>query len=118
VSLFAGGCSEPPPRYDPETFREEVTRLIDAKQYAVAVAFLDSVDIKRQAEFDRTGYIAVGEIMIVLPGVDRTVDYDRSRDWFMPGTSDVVEDGNWQRAATEFAAAYNQHRSRDKPPPR
>jgi len=98
------------PTYSPETFRRDVSDLISSKRYSNAVAFLRTVDPKRQAFHDETGYYAVGEDLIVLPGVDPTVVYDRNRDWQFPGTSDAVEDLAWQRAATDFAVRYNQNR--------
>jgi hypothetical protein len=50
--------------------------------------------------------LAVAEDAIVLPGLPELAadEYDY---WCFPGTSDVIEDVDWQRAATEFAAAYN-----------
>jgi hypothetical protein len=109
-SLFVVGCAESPPPYSPESFRTDIERLIQAKRYALATAYVKSVDPARQAAFDKAGYLAVGEDAIVLPGVDSPIRYDRSRDWFMPGTSDAIEDEAWQRAARKFAAAYNQKR--------
>jgi hypothetical protein len=108
--LFLIGCSEPPPAYDPASFRGAVQALIDAKKYGVAVAYLRSADAGRQAVFDEAGYLAVGEDAIVLPGVNAQIRYDRTRDWLMPGTSDAIKNVEWQRAATEFAAAYNRAR--------
>jgi hypothetical protein len=108
--LLLGGCAESAPPYFPESFRTEIIRLIQAKRYDVASAYLRSADPARQVEFDKAGYLAVGEDDIVVPGIDANVRYDRSRDWFMPGTSDAVENKAWQRAATHFAAAYNQKR--------
>jgi hypothetical protein len=110
IVLLLGGCAESPPRYSPESFRTEIERLIQAKRYDLATAYVRSADPGRQAAFDKAGYLAVGEDDIVLPGVDPKVTYDRSRDWFMPGTSDAIENEAWQRAATKFAAAYNQKR--------
>jgi hypothetical protein len=108
--LSLGGCAESTPPYSPGSFRTEINRLIQAKRYDVAIAYLRSADPERQAAFDKAGYLAVGEDDIVLPGVDATVRYDRSRDWFMPGTSDAIENEAWQRAATKFATAYNKKR--------
>ena len=48
--------------------------------------------------------------MILLPGVYPEVEYDRARDWEMPGTSDAIEDTEWQRAAGDFAERYNRLR--------
>jgi hypothetical protein len=112
--LLLGGCRgmrESPPPYSPESFRTDIKRLIQARRYDLATAYVRSADPARQAAFDKTGYLAVGEDDIVLPGLDPEIRFDRSRDWFMPGTSDAVEDEAWQRAATRFAAAYNQKQS-------
>ena len=121
VILFLSGCAESgpkiqPPDYRPETFRETVTELIRGGQYDVAVAYLESADPEQQVRYDEAGYIAVAQDLIVLPGVE--IDYDRSRerDWVMPGTSDAVESMDWQRAATEFAKAYNLKRREDSQP--
>ena len=108
--LLVVGCAESPPPYSPESFRSDIEGLIQVKRYSLATAYVKSADPARQAAFDKTGYLAVGEDDIVLPGVDSTIQYDRSRDWFMPGTSDAIEDEAWQRAATKFAVAYNQKR--------
>jgi hypothetical protein len=93
-----------------ESFRTELARLINAGDFEGAVAFLRSSDPARQAAFDKTGYLAVGEDMVVLPGVRSGVRYDPARDWFIPGTSDVVRNPIWQQEAREFAAAYNKNR--------
>jgi hypothetical protein len=108
--LLVVGCAQSPLPYSPESFRTDVGRFIQAKRYDLATAYVMSADPARQAAFDKTGYLAVGEDEIVLPGVDSPIRYDRSRDWFMPGTSDAIEDKAWQCAATKFAAAYNQKR--------
>jgi hypothetical protein len=96
--------------YNPATFRADITRLISAKQYRQAVALVKSADVDRQLVADRDGYIAIGMDMILLPGVYPQIEYDRSRDWEVPGTSDVIEDGEWQAVATEFAERYNLRR--------
>ena len=64
----------------------------------------------RHATYDKSGYLAVGEDMIVLPGVDPKVSFERSRDWYIPGTQDAIEDMSWQKAATRFAEQYNRIR--------
>jgi hypothetical protein len=97
--------------YNPESFRADITKLISARRYAAAVAYVESADAKRQAAYDKTGYVAVGEDMIVLPGVYPRVDYDDSRDWYMPGTQDAIEDMAWQKAATRFAEQFNRIRA-------
>ena len=107
--LFAVGCGSavPPAIYDPATFREEVTRLIDAKRYDDAVLLVAAADVDRQAAHDANGYLAVGEDLIVLPGVYPEIDYDPERDWYFPGTQDAIQHAGWQDAATEFAERYN-----------
>ncbi len=96
---------------DPATFRADVEFLIEARDYRGAIAQLKRVNPAELAACEESGYLAVGEDMIVLPGVDAKIRYDENRDWFLPGTSDCVEDMPWQRAATEFARQYNEHRS-------
>jgi hypothetical protein len=112
----AAGCVDmtPVPPYSPVSFRADVTQLIDAQAYRAAVAYLRSASPTAQAAFDGQGYLAVAEDMIVLPGAKGRVDFDPSVDWEFPGTSDAMMDMAWQRAATEFAAAYN--RARDRQP--
>lgn len=100
--------------FRPETFREDVNSLIAQKEYAAATEYLSSANAVQQAQFDKVGYFAVGEDAIVLPGIDPSIIYDRERDWFMPGTSDAIEDITWQQAATTFAEKYNRARLRDK----
>ncbi len=96
--------------YDPATFRTDITRLISAKQYRQAVTLVKAADVDRQLVADGDGYIAIGMDMILLPGVYPQIEYDRARDWDVPGTSDVIEDGEWQDVATEFAERYNLRR--------
>jgi hypothetical protein len=96
--------------YDPSTFRADITRLISAKQYRQAVALVKAADVERQLAADRAGYMAIGLDMILLPGVYPQVEYDPSRDWYVPGTQDAIEDGEWQNAATGFAERYNLRR--------
>jgi hypothetical protein len=98
--------------FRPETFREDVNSLIAKKEYAAATEYLNSVNAAQQAQFDKIGYLAVGEFGIELPGVAPSIFYDRERDWYVPGTSDAIEDVSWQKAATEFAERYN--RARDE----
>jgi len=100
--------------FRPETFREDVNSLIAQKEYAAATEYLNSANAVQQAQFDKTGYLAVGEYGIELPGVAPSIFYDRDRDWFMPGTSDAIEDIAWQQAATTFAEKYNRARLRGK----
>lgn len=119
--LLAVGCSHAgsvgeapsasPIFYDPATFREEITRLIDAKRYDDAVLLVAAADVDRQVAHDARGYLAVGEDLIVLPGVYPEIDYDRERDWYFPGTQDAIEHAGWQDAATEFAERYNRRRA-------
>lgn len=97
--------------FRPETFREGVNSLIAQKEYAAATEYLNSANAVQQAQFDKTGYLAVGEDGIELPGVAPSIFYDRERDWFVPGTSDAIEDVSWQNAATEFAERYNRTRA-------
>src|SRR5690606_25175507 len=101
AALGCGKANQTPPG-SPETFRADVEFLIEAGDYRRAVARLESTDHADLAAYDQTGYLAVGEDMIVLPGVDPKIIFEADRDWFIPGTSDVVEDMKWQRAATEF----------------
>jgi len=98
-------------RYDPQTFRADVTRLVNAGQYASATALVKAADIDLQLRADGTGYVAVGQDMIVLPGLYPNVAYNRARDWYIPGTQDAIQDVAWKNAATEFARRYNQRRA-------
>lgn len=76
------GCGRSKPNsphvgaYDPATFRADLHSLVDAREYGRAVAYLESSAPARQAEYDKTGYLAAGEVLIVLPGVDPKIDYD------------------------------------------
>ena len=100
-----------PVAYVPATFRADITRFVTAGQFNNATALVNAADVDRQLKFDAAGYLAVGEDMIVLPGVYPNVNYDPKRDWYMPGTQDAIQDGAWQAAATEFAKRYNLQRA-------
>lgn len=116
VALALWGCYERPtasptsPKYDPISFRVDITRLISAKQYRQAVALVKAADVDRQLAADGAGYMAIGEDMILLPGVYPQVEYDASRDWYVPGTQDAIQDSEWQKVATNFAERYNLRR--------
>lgn len=110
VVAVSPGCGRSVPAYTSSNFRTDVEALIQSGEYHRAVALLESADPARQAAHDKSGYLAVGEDLVVLPGVDTPVSYDSRRDWVFPGTSDVVEDVTWQHAATEFARRYNEIR--------
>jgi hypothetical protein len=114
VRVAAVAATQPataPGAYDPTTFRADIVRYVSAGQFDKATALVKAADVDRQLKFDGEGYLAVGEDLIVLPGVHPNVNYDPKRDWYMPGTSDVVQDGAWQAAATEFAKRYNLRRA-------
>ena len=98
------------PTYSAESFRAVLTTLISEKRYHAAVAYLRNANPELQTEFDQTGFLAVAQEDIYLPGVDSDIHFDCGRDWEFPGTSDVVENIEWQKSATEFATRYNQHR--------
>ena len=104
-------ATQPVPAYAPETFRQTIASLIAAKDYVAAAALARAADVERQLRHDGTGYLAVGGDKIYLPGLGQSLEYDRDRDWYMPGTSDAIEDAAWQSAATEFAKRYNLRRS-------
>lgn len=97
-------------RYDPASLRANITRLIKTKDYRAAVALLNAADVDRQLSADGSGYIGIGGYSIDLPGAGPGSTFDRSRDWFVPGTSDVIKDREWQEVATEFARRYNNRR--------
>jgi hypothetical protein len=103
------------PLHDPETFREVLTELIADEKYDVAVAYLAAAEPELLASHDGSGFLAVAEEGIFLPGVDEgeVGFYDESRDWEIPGTSDTPteESEPWQAAATDFAAEYNRIRA-------
>lgn len=114
IGLLPLSCTEssskPLPVYTPETFREDVSALISEQRYEDAVRYLASADPVRQARYDEEGYLAVAEDLIYLPGLEPAVEFDRQRDWEFPGTSDVLQDEDWQNAATDFAEQYNSER--------
>jgi hypothetical protein len=103
-------ADSPPPQYVPSSFRTDLQTLVEAERYSVAIEYLQSANPQTQARSDKTGYVAIGEDGIVLPGVPEQIQYDPNRDWLVPGTSDAVANPAWQRAATAFADAYNQSR--------
>jgi hypothetical protein len=70
-----------------------------------------AADVDRQLKHDRAGYLAIGGDKVYLPGLGPNAEYDPARDWCVPGTSDAIEDGAWQGAATGFAERYNRRRS-------
>lgn len=99
--------------YTPETFRQTLTALIDAKDYVGATLYVGAADVERQVKHDRSGYLAIGGDQVYLPIVGETSQYDPNRDWYVPGTSDFIEIGDqsaWQIAAEEFADQYNRLR--------
>lgn len=96
-----------PPTYRPENFRTDIESLIDKKQYSAAIAYLKSADPKRQADYDKQGYLAVGQDTLVLPGVTAPELYYPPRDWLFPGTQDAIQNRAWQDASTDFAEQYN-----------
>ncbi len=98
------------PAYAPERFRNDITSLILASRYEDAVIYLRGVDPVRQADHDRTGFLAVAWRAIMLPGAGPNDMYDPDRDWCFPGTQDAIEHAGWQMAAQEFATQYNQRR--------
>jgi hypothetical protein len=97
----------PPPTYSPATFRADISKFVTAKDYASAVLLVQAANVSQQLAQDGSGYIAIGEYTIFLPGVDSQVQYKRSRDWYVPGTQDAIEDEAWQTTATNFAEQYN-----------
>ncbi len=99
------------PIYSPGSFRTDIECLIFHRNYRAAVQSVKIASVQRQVQHDGTGYLAVAEDMIVLPGVYPAIESDRARDWEFPGTSDVIESAAWQRAATHFAARYNRIRA-------
>lgn len=84
--------------------------VISNQRYDAAVTYLKSADPSGQAIYDKSGYYAVAEDLIVLPGVYPSIEYDKNRDWEFPGTSDAVIHSQWQAAATKFASKYNGYR--------
>lgn len=129
LPLIIAGCGKPAPapgsttknntsqgapvtsKHDPATFRATLEALIAANKFGEATAYLELADPEAQAAHDGAGYLAVAGITIRLPGLEDEVGmYDPQRDWVIPGTSDVVEFPEWQRAAEEFATAYNRAR--------
>jgi hypothetical protein len=93
--------------YVPTTFRADVAKYVAATDYASAVALVTAADVNQQLAQDKTGFIAIGEDAIVLSGIENQVQYNASRDWYVPGTDDAIRDMAWQKAATHFARQYN-----------
>ena len=121
--LSCSGCSEEPAaapsgpaagtvthEYPAGTFRGDIERHIASGRYADAVKVVKDVDVDALVAADQAGYMAIGLDMILLPGAYPDVDYEPGRDWFIPGTSDAIEDHAWQFAATTFAEKYNMKR--------
>ena len=118
--LATAGCGGPSPSapapptpvpvYSPATFCADIESLIADERYDDAVAYVQSADATQQVRYDGGGFLAVGEDMVVLPGVDPSVFFDRDRDYFLRGTQDAIQDWAWQQAATEFAREYNRLR--------
>lgn len=101
-----------PTPYDPTTFRDDIARLISATHYRQAVDFVKAADVERQLAADGSGYMGIGYDTILLPGVHPEIEFDGSRDWYVPGTSDAItpETSEWQSVASEFAERYNLRR--------
>ena len=110
ISPFDDRPTSTIPEFATSTFRSDVSELIAQNRYIAAVNYIKTADPSVLADYDKVGFLAVGEDLIVLPGVYPGHDYVRDRDWFIPGTSDSVENDAWQNTATEFAARYNRHR--------
>jgi hypothetical protein len=116
VAVTLLGCEAQPavtiPAYEPHRFRSHVEKLIAKKDYAAAVIYLESASPEKQARHDVTGFLAIGEDLIFLPGISPPEAFDGGRDWCFPGTQDAIEHDEWQRAATQFALEYNRARER------
>lgn len=97
--------------YDPATFRNDISRFIQSGHFRDAALLVQAADVDRQLKHDSSGYLAVGEDLIVLPGVDPDIQYDAERDWCFPGTQDAIQDAEWQAVATNFAKHYNRRRA-------
>jgi hypothetical protein len=109
---FVGCGVEAPPTYDPVTFRSVIEKLIFEKRFDAAVAYIKSANPEQQAIHDKKGFIAIGGYAFFIPGIENEPLPDGTRDWYMPGTSDVIsnEDQEWQSEAKQFAVKYNQKR--------
>ncbi len=101
--------------HNPATFHADIERLIAAKDYRSATLLLRTADPAKQVQHDPAAYAAIGGVGIYLPGIT-AARYDPARDWFLPGTSDAVQDRAWQSAATDFALQYNRLRAQASPP--
>jgi hypothetical protein len=93
--------------YQPETFRDDLTALIEKKQYQKAIQLLDRVDVQTQLDHDKRGYLLVAEDLIYRPSVPGEFSFPEDGDWEIPGTSDTNPNKAWQDAATSFASQYN-----------
>ena len=95
--------------YDPQTFRDDVEELIESKQFAAAIRLLDMVRIDQQLETDQNScYYSIAGVSIQNPGTNS--NYDRNRDYVMPGTGCCVDSFLWGDRAWRFAENYNSYR--------
>ena len=102
----AYGKHASPVIYEPSTFKQELKRLVDDKNYPTAIALLDSAYVDDQINFDGAiQYYAIGGYSITLPGTN--VQFDRERDWYMPGTGCSIDSFLWVERALRFAKLYN-----------
>ncbi|MEZ6056433.1 MAG: hypothetical protein R3C01_06985 [Planctomycetaceae bacterium] len=111
------GCGGAPAKYDPANFRTALEGMVQGAEYNNAIDYLQSADAKRQADHDKTGYLAIGRgADLFLPGSNVDAEYDATRDWKFPLAPESVDDMGWQEAATQFAETYNNHRSLNESP--
>lgn len=98
----------------PENFRQTIESLIEQERFSDAVSYLEKAAPSIQAKYDKQGYLAVAEDLIVLPGVYPDIEVS-AEDWCFPGTQDAIQDARWQKAATAFATSYNTYRKSQSP---
>ena len=96
--------------YKPETLRSNLESLIESKQFVMAMHLLDAVRIDQQIEQDGGYcYYSIAGDAIQNPGAND--DYDRTRDYVMPGTGCCVDSLLWVDRAYRFAEKYNSRRN-------
>ena len=95
-----------PVAYNSNTFRADLEALIESHQFVAAIHLLDAVRIDQQITSDgNSGYYSIAGNVIQNPGTN--VDYDRKRDYVMPGTGCCIDSFLWVDRAFRFAEKYN-----------
>ena len=97
------------PYYDPQTFRDDLTDLVESNEFVAAMRLLDAVRIDIQLESDgNVGYYSIGGNVIQNPGTDAAFDHERA--FLMPGTGCCGDSMLWIYRTQQFAENYNSYR--------